>query len=376
LTTEDKSKVFKSNLKGVPKYSLSPTYRLGVLVAVAFFLSAITGLIMAPHYIATPQDAYASTLLIYRRLPFGSLIFTIHVYAAYSLVILSLVHMVRDYFVSAYLKPREPLWILGFLLSLVAIVLCFTGFLLPWFNSSKRFTDATIRFLRSLPTGDSPINLIFGEGDAQMLTNFYRFHTMVFPSVFLGLFILKVFLYLKIGPSKQISKYPDENSEKNVPWFPSVISYLLLISSVLVAGIIVISSVLPFSLPPEFSGSAMLDSTPYQQWYLLWIYNLMKMFDGAAARATTFLIVVVVGFFLFLLPFFDRSKIRNPYDRSVHTALGFLFIIETSLLTIWGSMQHILLPEIIEALIILGIPILAFFIYIIRNKRKHPPRKI
>jgi len=370
LGAEDKPKSMKVSVKGAPRYSLQPTYRLGTLIAAAFFVSAATGLVMASYYMATPQEAYASTLRIYRRLPYGGFILTVHVYSAYALVVLYFANMARSYFVSAYAKPRELIWVLDFFSYLVVIGLCFTGFLLPWFDSSKLFTDASIRFVKSLPSGTSVASLLFGEGDAELLTRFFRLHTMGLPLLFSGLLLLKLCLHLKLGVPEQISKYPEENSEEILPWFPSVASYLILISSVLIAGILVVSAVFPFALPDEFSANAVVSPPPYLQWYLLWIYHLMKMFDGAAARTAVFSMILLLGIVLLLLPFLDKPKKKHPYDRPVHTALGILLIIEVSLLTVWGLMPHSFLPTPIEASIILGLPILAVIVYVFMKESR------
>jgi len=360
-----RSGLLKGLLRGAPQYSLSPLHRLGALIAIVFLVEAATGLLMLPYYRATPGEAYATTQRIMRRLPYGALISTVHTYAAYAMVLLAFTHLMRGYFVSAYRRPRGLMWVVGILLGCVVLGFGFTGFLLTWTQPSWAVADASLIVLRSLPGGG--LCPAAGRGvDAALLSSFFHAHTLVLPGLFLALLGLKLFLRLRLGPSEPVSRYPREGSDRSIPWFPGVATYLLEISAALIAAILAVSAMLPLTLPEEHSATAPLDHSPGPQWYLLWIYHLLRPFRdiGLLAPVTA---VAAVGLVITLLPLIDRSETRNPRERPVHTALGLLLIIEVGILTFWKYIAQG--SASVGALLILGAPVLATALWLSRRRK-------
>jgi len=368
LDTGKRPGLSKGLLRGAPQYSLSPLHRLGALIAVVFLVEAATGLLMLPYYRATPGEAYASTQHIMRRLPYGALISTVHTYAAYAMVLLAFAHLMRGYFVAAYRRPRGPMWVVGMFTGCVVLGSSFTGFLLTWTQSSRAVTDAAVnRVLRPLPGGDWIARLVAGQGgDGALLTRFFHLHTLTLPGAFLVLLGLKAYLRLRHGPSEQVSRYPREGSERLVPWFPGVASHLLATASAFVAALLAASAILPYTLPPEYSPSAPTGGSPGEQWYLLWLYHLLRPFAGGAL-ILPLSAVGLVWLLLLLSPVIDRSGKRHPSDRPVHTALGVLLIAETVILTFWGHLTRGPLPSWLAPLILIA-PVLAAALWLIRRK--------
>ena len=178
-------------LRPGPDYSLNLFYWLGALMVMVFILQGITGLLMLLHYTPTVSQAYASTLFIINFVPLGNVIETIHLYSAYSMILLAFMHLMRGYFVSAQKRPRELMWVVGMLMGLVVLGFGLTGYLLPWTVVSKSATDVTIGMLSFLPgqLGPTMKFLIAGPGsDAEELARFFDLHIVVLPAVFVDVF--------------------------------------------------------------------------------------------------------------------------------------------------------------------------------------------
>ena len=90
----------------------------------------------------TMSEAYRSTLDISFDVRGGLLIRQIHHWAALLFVAAITVHMIRVFFTGAFRKPREINWVIGTILSLLALLEGFVGFVrrqrgpLPWLSRS------------------------------------------------------------------------------------------------------------------------------------------------------------------------------------------------------------------------------------------------
>ena len=101
----------KTPLKPIPDFTLNPIYWLGLLLAGTFALQALTGIFMLLYYVPTPTEAYSSTTYIMNSVPLGGLTETFHLYTAYAMILLTFLHLVRNYFGSAHKGNRDLMWL-------------------------------------------------------------------------------------------------------------------------------------------------------------------------------------------------------------------------------------------------------------------------
>jgi len=194
----------KTPLKPIPDFTLNPIYWLGLLMAVTFGLQALTGIFMLLYYVPTPASAYSSTQSIITSVPLGSLVETFHLYGAYAMILLTFLHLVRNYFGSAHKGNRDLMWLVGIALAVVVISFGVTGYLLPWTVISKSASDVAIGFLNFFPTGIATIGrwVAVGSGsDASELTTFLHIHTVFLPAALVALLGLKIYMYEVHGPA-------------------------------------------------------------------------------------------------------------------------------------------------------------------------------
>ena len=327
-----------SMLRPGPDYSLNVFYWLGALMVMAFILQGITGLLMLLYYTPTVTEAYSSTLFIIKYVPLGNLIETIHLYSAYAMILLAFLHLMRGYFVSVQKKPRELMWVVGMLMGLVVLGFGLTGYLLPWTVVSKSATDVTIGMISFMPgqLGPALKFLIAGPGsDPAELARFFDLHIVLLPAVFLVLLVFKMYMFEIHGAAEPATGLSGKVRE--VPWFPEIFLYFAMLSAIFLALLIVVAVVFPISLPPEFSPAAASTFTPQPEWYFLWVYQILKfsVFEGPSIAVALGLITALL-LLLFVLPFFDRGKERNPARRPIYTTIGVIAVCEALLLTVWG----------------------------------------
>ena len=138
-------------LRPVPQYSINPFYWMGALTVVAFVIQGVTGIILLIWYVPDPTVAYQSTAYVFTSVNYGRFLETIHLYGAYSMILLAFMHMMRNYFVSSHKKPRELMWVFGMGMGFLTLGFGFTGYLLPWTVVSVDATNVGLGLLSPLP---------------------------------------------------------------------------------------------------------------------------------------------------------------------------------------------------------------------------------
>ena len=324
-------------LRPVPEYTMNPLYWLGALTTIAFGLQAFTGLLMEIYYVPTVDQAYSSTQFIIQNVPFGWLLETVHLYGAYAMILLALLHLFRGYFLSVQKNPREMMWVIGMVMGLTVMGFGLTGYLLPWTVVSKSATDVSIGMLSFLPAQIGPIVtfLVAGDGSsAAELTRFFDLHTLVLPAALLSLVALKLFLFEAHGAAAPVT---GAKESKEIPWFPTVYLYFAMLGSLLIAAIVVVSAVFPLNLAAQFTPAGAANYVPQPEWYFLWMYQILKFasFEGSGIYYALGLVTALVAG-LVILPFIDRGLARNPTSRPLYTSVGVIAVGELLVLTVWG----------------------------------------
>lgn len=363
----------KTILRPPPLYSLkNPAYWLGALAVLAFFSAGVTGMIMLQFYEPHPDSAWESVSKIVSEVPFGNLIRNIHVYSAFSMVFITFLHFMRNYFVVAYRKPRELMWIIGMLMGIVTLLMGFTGYLLPWYALSYAAVGFGITIIKTLPPPLSGLMeyIVAGYGtDVELLRRFYAFHTVILPAALILLLALKMHIFEVHGITEPLSKNLPEEDEKPVPWFPEVLLYFIILSSVFIAVILTASIIHPFELHEKYTPGVV--TIPMPEWYFMWTYAIAKTEFIEALGSLGFKLFVatltLIALIFIFLPFIDRWKEKHPSERPFFIAIGVWIVVEMALMTYlaWitaGSYipsEYALLSIFIPALIILAAAYLA-----------------
>ena len=88
------------------------------------------------YYKPDPDAAYESILFITNDLTWGWLVRGMHRWGASVFIILMFFHMARVFLFGAYKYPREVNWLVGAALLILGMFEGFTGYLLPWDQTS------------------------------------------------------------------------------------------------------------------------------------------------------------------------------------------------------------------------------------------------
>jgi quinol-cytochrome oxidoreductase complex cytochrome b subunit len=171
----------------------NPLYCLGGTAFLCFLILVLTGIFLAMYYKPTPVEAYKSVERIMTEVPMGSLIRSIHHWAANIMIAAVMLHMLRIYFMGAYKKPRELNWVIGVSLLLITTTFGFSGYLLPWDQLAFWATKIGTGIAGSIPVMGTYISLILVGGNdigPETLTRFYALHVLILPATIAILLIL------------------------------------------------------------------------------------------------------------------------------------------------------------------------------------------
>ncbi|MEN2974353.1 MAG: cytochrome bc complex cytochrome b subunit [Candidatus Caldarchaeales archaeon] len=329
----------KTILRPVPEYSLrNPSYWLGALATVAFFTAGVSGIILLQYYDPHPDNAWESVSKIMVEVPFGNLLRNIHIYSAFSMIFITFIHFMRNYFVIAYKRPRELMWIVGMLLGMATLMMGFTGYLLPWYALSYAAVGFGITIIKQLP---QPLSgfleyIVSGYGtDAELLRRFYTFHTVLLPATIIILLAVKLHIFEVHGITEPLSRNLPDEEKKLVPWFPNVFMYFMILVTAFIASILTASIIYPFGLHEKYTPGIV--TIPMPEWYFMWTYAIAKTEFIEVLGETGFKIfvstlIIIVLIFVFL-PFIDRWKDKHPSERPFFIAVGVWIIVELVLMT-------------------------------------------
>jgi quinol-cytochrome oxidoreductase complex cytochrome b subunit len=347
----------KTPLKPIPDFALNPIYWLGLLLALTFAMQGATGMFMLLYYVPTPAQAYLSTTYIINSVPLGQLVETLHLYTAYAMILLTFLHLARNYFGSAHKENRILMWLAGIILGVTVLSFGVTGYLLPWTVISKSATDVAVGFVNFFPAEIANLAkfVLVGSGsDASEITNFLHIHTVILPAVLLVFLALKIYMYEVHGPA-YVSAFGKPKTGKIYPWFPKIFLYAVILFSTYIAILVAVSALVPLVLPPAFSAETAGQYVVQPDWYLLWVYQILKIqvFEGPEAVYAIAAVAVFMAL-LFLLPFYDRSKRRVLSQRPVFVTIGAIIVVEFVTLTVWGYLTPGQIISNLQAVLVLG----------------------
>jgi len=192
-------------------------HSLGGLAVFIFVLQVSTGIFLLMYYVPSAERAFESVKYITEEVPYGWLYRRVHSIGASGMVLIVILHMVSVMFYGSYKKPREMNWVSGFILLNFVLVICLTGYLLPWSQLSYWATTVATNVPGAIPIiGDDLVTFIRGSEDVGEVTlmRFFALHVTAIPAalaVFIG---AHIFLLRRTGISEPGATSNDKKSNK------------------------------------------------------------------------------------------------------------------------------------------------------------------
>ena len=323
--------------KPLPKH-INLLFSLGSLAMFLLLLQAATGAFLALYYSPSPDHAYNAVTYISEEVPFGAFVRGLHHWGASAMVIVVFLHLLRVVIYSSYKAPRELTWIVGVLLLLVVLGFGFTGYLLPWDEKAYWATVVGVEIASTAPVlGEFVAKVLRGgpEIGAVTLSRFYALHTIWLPWIAFGLVGVHLAFVRFYGSSGEPRNTPEE-MKTGKPFYPHQVFEDVVGMLILFAVLASVALFVPVPLE-DVADPTNADYEPRPEWYFLFLFQLLKYFQGPLEIVGTFVIPTVGILLLLFLPFLDKSEREVLWKRPVALTVTSLSVIVIVGLTILGA---------------------------------------
>lgn len=331
--------------KPLPKH-INLLFSLGSLAMFVLLLQAATGAFLALSYSPSPDHAYNAVNYISNEVPFGSFVRGLHHWGASAMVIIVVLHLLRVVLYGSYKAPRELTWVFGVFLLLLTLGFGFTGYLLPWDEKAYWATVVGVEIASTAPVlGDVVAKVLRGGAEigAVTLSRFYALHTIWLPAMIFGLVGIHLFFVRYYGSSGKPNNTPEE-MKMGKPFYPDQVFEDVV--GMLILFIILACAALFAHVPLEdVADPTNADYDPRPEWYFLFLFQLLKYFQGPFEIIGTFVIPTVGILLLLFLPFLDRSERVVLWKRPIAMTVTSFCVIAIVGLTVLGATAPKLEPQ-------------------------------
>lgn len=324
-------KQINSFLQGkiVPRHKYSFFYIFGGLSFFFFVIQVVTGMLLALYYSPTPENANESVRNIVAEVDFGWLIRSIHAWGANFMVATVLIHMFSTYFMKAYRKPREIMWLSGGIIFFVVLGFAFTGYLLPWDTTGYFATQIGTEIPKSIPLiGNLMVKLLRGGEDigAEALKRLFAIHTIILPIISIFIISFHVILQQVLGTSIPPKIREQQSGIRFMPnfFYRDLITWT--IGFILLFGC---ATILPWKLGEKADPYASAPAGIKPEWYFLPLYQGLKMVPNRILSLNGEMVInifILLSSILWLsIPFLDYKANRDE-NSPIFTFLGVILI--------------------------------------------------
>lgn len=291
----------------------------GSVALFLFLVQAFTGILLAFNFAPTPGESYNSLKFIITELTGGRLIRGLHHWGASMMIVVVVLHMVQVFLWGAYKKPREMTWMLGVVLLLLTLTYGLTGYLLPWDNRAYWGTVVATQIASKAPiVGQYMARLMGSDGGGIgviTFTRFYALHVLLLPPITLMLIGLHVFLVRKHG----VAPAPEDFGRPKKKFYPEQVfkDTVAIFAAFAILFTMAVAVQVPLGRLADPTDSSYI---PRPDWYFLFLFQLLKFFEGPLEVVGSVVLPGIAVLTLFLVPFIDRSKAMRVTQRT--TAIG------------------------------------------------------
>jgi quinol-cytochrome oxidoreductase complex cytochrome b subunit len=329
----------------IPRHANTIWNTLGGMTFVGLIVLVLTGLYLAQFYNPDPAGARASVTYIQNQAPLGDIIRGIHVWTAYLVVVLVVIHLIRVVVTAAYKHPREFNWLVGtVLLGLLIFGGIFTGTVLRWdqeaYEALEHNTAAAGLF--------GAIGGYFSRGftsSVAILPRLYAAHVSIVPMLLAGFLIAHIFLikHHGIAPTAAQSDVGEAPGgrlppEKMTARYSTHLRLMLGYGMAVVA----LAGLLGVLFPPAIGAAPDPTMEVTKPPFMFYVFYAFENFVGIPG-----ILYSSIGLFglLAVLPFIDRTPLRRLRRRPVALVIGTALLVAVIALSIYvavsGTGKHL-----------------------------------
>jgi ubiquinol-cytochrome c reductase cytochrome b subunit len=354
------------------------SFLLGEVALYSFVILVLTGTYLALFFVASTEAvtydgsyeqlqgievsrAFDSALDLSFEVRAGLVMRQAHHWAALIFVGAITAHLARIFFTGAFRRPREPNWIIGLTLLLLAIVNGFAGYSLLDDQLSGSGLRIAYSVAISVPVvGTWMASLLFGgnfPGD-DIINRLFTIHVFIVPALIAALLVVHLGLLVR---HKHTHFAGHGATDRNVvgerlwPTYVAKASSVFFLTAAVIMGLGGLVQINPIWIYGPFRVEN-ISSASQPDWYMGWLEGALRLMPPWELRAFGYEIpnpfypgVLLPGItfgLLYLWPFIearftgDRREhhvLDRPRDRPVRTALGVATLLFYTVLGLAGA---------------------------------------
>ena len=312
--------------KEVPLHRHSVWYYFGGLTLFFFILQILTGLLLLLYYKPTEAEAFASFVFIQQKVPFGWLIRQVHAWSANAMILMAFIHMFSTFFMKAYRKPRELMWVTGFVLFVLSLGFGFTGYLLPWNELAFFATQVGTEVPKVAPGGAFLVSILRGgdEISGETLARMFSMHVVLLPGILMIVLAAHLMLVQVLGTSAPIGYKESGRITGYEKFFPTFLAKDMIGWLIGFALLIYLSIVFPWEIGVQADPLASAPVGIKPEWYFWGQFLLLKDFSFPGGELLAILLFTSAAVVWAVVPFIDKRASRE--EKSPYFTLFGLFL--------------------------------------------------
>lgn len=272
----------------------------------------ITGCLLALHYQPNVRNAHESVAAIATRIPTGWIVRSVHHTSANVLVILVILHALHTLLSKTFRAKRSLTYYTGILLFMAIMMMCFTGYILPWDTVSLTATAVGTGLPGEIPWIGPSITEFLRAGasiGATTLSRFFVFHVSMIPMA-LGLGLSFHILLIR----RHGMRLPLDAKRKRLRFYPDFMLRQSVVCLWIFALVVTWAILFPTQLRPEGDPMAAAIVGIKPEWYFLAAYEAVKLGGnltllsgiGISAELLTLILMAAICVVIFLMPLLDK----------------------------------------------------------------------
>ncbi len=291
-------------------------YVFGSVLTYLFLQQVVLGILLASYYSPSATDAWASTAYIQDRVAGGWFLRGLHHHSSSVMVVVTVLHLLQVVIAGAYRKPREFNWWTGLLMGGLVLAFALTGYLLPWDQKGYWATQVATGIMGTVPLGEPLQHTLQGgpQYGNLTITRFYALHVFVLPLSLAALLAVHLYLFRRHGVTPPASMSDEDLARKSAPFWPNQL-FIDVAAMALTGAILVALTYRTHGAELFAPADPASNFVARPEWYFLFLFQLLKYFEGPLSIIATVIVPGAVATFLFALPFIDRAPTRAPAKR-------------------------------------------------------------
>ncbi len=328
----------------VPR-NLNYFWNFGILAGFCLVVQIVTGIILAMHFAANADIAFASTEHIMRDVNWGWLMRYAHANGASAFFVVVYIHIFRGFYFGSYKAPREMVWLLGVTIFLLMMATAFMGYVLPWGQMSFWGAKVITGLFGAIPLVGEPLQqwLLGGFApDNAALNRFFSLHFLL-PFVILGVVILHIWA-LHIPGSTNPTGVEIKTESDTLPFHP----YYTSKDGFGLGVFLILYCAMVFFMPNALGHpDNYIPANPLQtpahivpEWNFWPFYAILRSFTTdfiMSAKLWGVLAMFSAILVWFFLPWLDKSPVRSGSYRPLYRKFFWVLVVDVIVLGYCGG---------------------------------------